>query len=146
MSTTESLPLAASQRVYRSCLCLHSQRAARAIGRRFDNAFRPLDLTNGQFSLLHSLNRSEVATVSRLAALLAMDRTTVTAALKPLERRGLLESRPNPEDARSRHLFLTPDGHALLAQAMPIWERTLAELEATLPDADRLRSELRGLA
>lgn len=146
MSTAESLPLEASRRVYRNCLCLHAQRAARAVGRRFDTAFRPLDLTNGQFSILHSLNRTEVATVSRLAALLAMDRTTVTAALKPLERRGLLEARPNPDDARSRHLVLTPEGHALLARAMPVWERTLAELEASLPDADRLRTELRGLA
>jgi DNA-binding MarR family transcriptional regulator len=132
--------------VYRTCLCLHAQRAARAVGRRFDAAFRPLGLTNGQFSVLHALNRAEVGTVSRVAALLAMDRTTVTAALKPLERRGLLESRPDPDDARSRHLLLTPEGHALLARAMPVWEGTLAEVEATLPDPPRLRAELRGLA
>ncbi|WP_426956815.1 MarR family winged helix-turn-helix transcriptional regulator [Muricoccus radiodurans] len=142
---TDSLPLEASRDVYRSCFCLHAQRAARAVARRFDEAFRPLDLTSGQFSLLHSLNRSEVATVGRVAALLAMDRTTVTANLKPLERRGLVEARPDPADARSRQLFLTASGHALLRQAMPIWAAVQAELTAAVPDAARLRSDLRGL-
>jgi hypothetical protein len=42
-----------------SCLCLHVQRAARALARRFDEALRPVQLTNGQFSLLMSLNRKE---------------------------------------------------------------------------------------
>ena len=68
------------------------QRAARALARRFDAAFRPLGLTSGQFSLLMSLNRPEPPTMGAVAALLAMDRTTLTAALKPLERRGLVRS------------------------------------------------------
>src|ERR1700760_4907792 len=70
------------------CLCLHVQRAARALARRFDDALRPLSLTNGQFSLMMSLNRPEPAGMASVASLLAMDRTTLTAALKPLERRG----------------------------------------------------------
>ena len=32
--------------------CLHLQRAARAVARRFDVALRPAELTSGQFSLL----------------------------------------------------------------------------------------------
>ena len=48
-----------------ACLCLHVQRAARALARRFDEVFRPLDLTNGQFSLLMSLNRPEPPTPRR---------------------------------------------------------------------------------
>ncbi len=142
---TDPLPLEASRRVYRTCLGLHAGRAAREVARRFDAAFRPHDLTNGQFSLLHALNRTEIATVGRLAKLLAMDRTTVTANLKPLERRGLLESRPDPDDARSRHLVLTDPGHALLRAALPAWERTMAEIESILPDPDRLRADLRSL-
>ena len=72
------------------CLCLHAQRAARALARRFDAAFRPLGLTSGQFSLLNALNRPEPPAMGAVAAVLAMDRTTLTAALKPLERRGLV--------------------------------------------------------
>src|SRR5215831_16673773 len=54
-----------------SCLCLHAQRAARALARRFDTALRPLGLTNGQFSLLMSLNRPGAPTIGSVASLLA---------------------------------------------------------------------------
>ena len=74
-----------------TCLCLHLQRAARAVARHFDAALRPHGLTNGQFSLLMSLNRPEPPSIGSVAALLAMDRTTLTANLKPLERRGLVK-------------------------------------------------------
>src|ERR1700761_2371722 len=70
------------------CLCLHVQRAARALARRFDEALRPVGLTNGQFALFMSLNRPEPAGMASVANLLAMDRTTLTAALEPLERGG----------------------------------------------------------
>ena len=90
-----------------ACLCLHVQRAARALARRFDDALRPLDLTNGQFSLLMSLNRPVPAGMGDVAALLAIDRTTLTAALKPLQRRGLVEVTVDASDKRSRRLVLS---------------------------------------
>ena len=126
------------------CLCLHVQRAARALARRFDEALRSLELTNGQFSLLMSLNRPEPPAMAALASLLAMDRTTLTAALKPLERRGLVKVTADPADRRSRLMSLTPKGMTLLAQAVPIWQRTHRAVEDWLPDGDpsRLRSNL----
>lgn len=117
-----------------TCLCLQVQRAARALARRFDEAFRPLNLTNGQFSLLMSLNRPEPPPLSSVARLLAMDRTTLTAALKPLERRGLVASQSDPNDRRSRLLVLTEEGQLLLAQAMPIWIEEHTALEKSLPE------------
>jgi len=124
------------------------QRAARALGRRFDEALRPLDLTNGQFSLLMSLNRPEPPPMAAVASLLAMDRTTLTAALKPLERRRLVKVKADPGDRRSRLMALTSKGMTLLARAVPIWERTHREIEGVLPDGDpnRLRSDLRALS
>src|SRR5579863_3081018 len=111
------------------CLCLHVQRAARALGRRFDEALRPHGLTNGQFSLLMSLNRPEPPSMGPVACLLAMDRTTLTAALKPLERRRLVKAAQDPSDGRSRILMLTAKGKSLLARAVPVWERTHGEVE-----------------
>ncbi|WP_245479669.1 MarR family winged helix-turn-helix transcriptional regulator [Hansschlegelia zhihuaiae] len=130
------------------CLCLASQRAARALGRRFDDALRPVGLTSGQFSLLTSLNRPEPPSIGSVANLLAMDRTTLTANLKPLERRGLLQIVVDPEDKRGRLLTLTPVGLALLAAATPIWERTHAEVDGALlqSDAEALRAGLRSLS
>jgi DNA-binding MarR family transcriptional regulator len=120
------------------------QRAARALGRRFDEAFRPLGLTNGQFSLLVSLNRPEPPPMGPVANLLAMDRTTLTAALKPLKRRGLIRIKTDRNDRRSRTLILTAKGRELLARAAPIWQRTHAEVERNLAgvELDELRSGL----
>jgi DNA-binding MarR family transcriptional regulator len=130
-----------------SCLCLHVQRAARTLARRFDEAFRPLELTNGQFSLLMSLNRPEPAGLGAVANLLAMDRTTLTAALKPLERRGLVKVAVDRNDRRSRLLSLTPAGSSLLAKAVPIWKREHAAVERLLArPADALRSDLLALS
>ena len=131
-----------------TCLCLHVQRAARALARRFDEALRPLGLTNGQFSLMMSLNRPEPPGIGTVADLLAMDRTTLTAALKPLERRGLAAVTVDPADKRGRLMTLTPAGRRLLARATPIWQRNHAEIEARLADGgpDLLRGNLRALA
>ncbi|MFN4281322.1 MAG: MarR family winged helix-turn-helix transcriptional regulator [Alphaproteobacteria bacterium] len=130
-----------------ACLCLYAQRAARALARRFDEALRPVGLTNGQFSLLMSLNRPQPPAMGGVAALLAMDRTTLTAALKPLERRGLVGIEADPADRRSRLLRLTDDGRAALTAALPIWRREHRALEKALGvDADLLRTGLKALS
>ena len=118
------------------------------MARRFDEALRPIGLTNGQFSLLMSLNRPDPPGIASVATLLAMDRTTLTAALKPLERRGLVKVAKDPSDRRGRRLSLTPEGKALLASAVPIWEQTHRDVEALLKDVDPdlLRRSLRSLS
>src|SRR3954453_11722767 len=148
MSKPIHIPYETTLRVRDTCLCLHVQRAARALARRFDEALRPLGLTNGQFSLTMSLNRPEPPSIVSVASLLAMDRTTLTAALKPLERRGLVEVTTDPVDRRGRLLSLTLAGRRLLGRAMPIWKRTHGEIEGALDDGDpdRLRGDLRALA
>jgi len=148
MSTAPELPLSTTHQVRDACLCLHVQRAARALARRFDDVFRPLDLTQGQFSLLTSLNRPEPPTIGSVAVLLAMDRTTLTAALKPLERRGLVKVSVDKKDKRSRRLAITAAGRKLLARAYPIWIRTHAEIEQRISDGspDKLRAALRALS
>src|SRR5438132_14047142 len=135
-------------RVRDTCLCLHLQQAARAVARRFDAALRPLGLTNGQFSLLMSLNRPEPGSMGQISALLAMDRTTLTANLKPLERRGLVEVVVDAVDKRSRQLRLTPAGGARLGAAVPIWTETHAAIEGLLIRADpaEFRRDLRLLS
>jgi DNA-binding MarR family transcriptional regulator len=148
VSSEKALPYETTLLVRDCCLCLHVQRAARALARRFDEVLRPFGLTNGQFSLLMSLNRPQPPPMAPVAALLAMDRTTLTAALKPLERRGLVKVSPDPADRRSRILTLTAKGRSLLAQALPAWERTHHEVERMVPDGGpgELRNSLRALS
>lgn len=142
-----NVPFPTTLEVRDTCLCLHTQRAARALARCFDDALRPFGLTNGQFSLLMALNRPEPPSIAPVARLLAMDRTTLTAALKPLEKNALIEIIADTSDRRSRLLLLTPKGSDLLAKAVPVWREIHAELENNLlnGNGDILRSLLLNL-
>lgn len=144
MSNSIEIPFSTTLLVRDTCLCLHVQRAARALARLFDDALRPAGLTNGQFSLLMSLNRPEPPPMGPVAALLAMDQTTLTAALKPLQRKGWVTVVENPRDRRGRLLVLTGDGKAVLAKALPIWQATHAAMDAKLPKGSsaQLRQDL----
>ena len=77
-----------------------------------------------------------------------MDRTTLTANLKPLERRGLVETKVDAVDRRGRLLILTATGRNLLQSALPIWQRTQDEVDGLLrqTDAGIVRVGLRALA
>lgn len=148
MSNADAVPFETTLHVRDHCLCLAAQRAARALARRFDEALRPVGLTSGQFSLLMSLNRPQPPSIGSVASLLAMDRTTLTANLKPLERRGLVKTAIDPADRRGRLLTLTKAGQKLLQAALPIWKQTHEETERLLTqtDAEILRAGLRALS
>ncbi len=140
-----TVPYQTTLRVRDACLCLATQRAARALARRFDAAFRPVGLTNGQFSLLMALNRPTPPSLGSVAGLLAMDRTTLTAALKPLVRRGLVRVTRDTSDQRARRIALTKKGGALLAAAVPIWRGAHRRVERGVGVA-ALRRELARVA
>lgn len=129
------------------CYCLHLRRAARTVSRRYDDALRGLDLNNGQFSMLTVVAGLQPVPMQALADRLAMDRTTVTAGLKPLERRGLLRIDSAEADARSREVSLTAKGQGLLAKALPVWRRLQAQVGRDLGPlpAQQLRGHLAAL-
>lgn len=136
MSAADSIkPLSRATvlRIRDACLCLAAQRAARRLARHFDTAFAPLGLTNNQFSLLMALNQPEPPPLGRLAAFMAMEPSTLTAAVKVLERRALLVVEADPCDNRSRRLRITHVGVALLRRAIVIWRSRHAALEEKLP-------------
>jgi len=144
------VPFSTTLLVRDCCLCLHLQRAARTLARRFDLALKPTGLTNGQFSMLMSLNRPDIpevprATIGSVADLLGMDRTTVTAAARVLARHGLLRLEVQSPDRRTRVLKLTAKGMQVLAAAVPIWTREHEQLEREMGTgaSDRLRADLR---
>jgi DNA-binding MarR family transcriptional regulator len=141
------IPFAATIEVRDHCLCLHTQRVARALSRRFDKAFKPLGLTSGQFSLMMSLNRPKPPALGSVASLLGMDRTTLTAALKVLERKGWIVVAKSEEDRREKSLALTPDGRQRLAESLPVWIDMHAQIENQMPqgEADRLRHGLNAI-
>lgn len=145
--TQSSLPISTVQEIRDQCLCLATQRAARLLARRFDRLFAPLGLTNGQFSMLVALSGQWKPRLGELADFLAMDSTTVTAAVKTLEKRGLVMLLPDEADARVRRPALTDAGRAVVAQAVPLWraEHALVNAEMAGQDPAELAQILRQL-
>ena len=105
-----------------SCNCLALRSAARTVARLYDEAFRPVELSNGQFSMLVAVSVMQPASIQALGDRLGMDRTTVTAALKPLQRRELIAVDVAHDDLRGRAVILTSEGSELLQQAIPLWK------------------------
>jgi DNA-binding MarR family transcriptional regulator len=131
--------------VHEQCFCLNAQRAARRLARLYDEGLRPLGLNHGQFSLLMLVAGLQPVSVGQVADELVMDRTTVTAAVKPLELRGLLRTAVSPSDQRQRLLSVTPAGLALLGKASTEWQALQQTVQSHRPRA-ALRSDLRRLS
>lgn len=131
------------------CNCLALRRAARQVARRYDEALKPLALSNGQFSILAALGQMQMSSTQGIGDLLGMDRTTVTAALKPLQRRDLVEQVPSESDLRTRSVRLTRAGRQLLDQALPLWAQVQSSVEGELGgarSAAQVRKQLLGIA
>ena len=128
----EALPIETVMEIRDSCLCLATQRAARVLARRFDRLFAPLGITNGQFSMMVALSGQWRPKLSDLAQFLAMDQATMTAAVKTLENRGLVQLMPDEEDGRIRRPRLTDTGRHVVAEAVPQWKAEHARLAEEL--------------
>ena len=115
-----------------TCVCLGVRKAARILARRYDDAFRPLGITSGQFSILAALMQDSAVPLGALAETLGMDRTTLNRNLKPLEAIGLVATSSDKSDARVRGLKLTASGRLLLEQAIPIWSAVQADSQRRL--------------
>jgi DNA-binding MarR family transcriptional regulator len=131
-----------------ACVCLGVRRAARQVARRYDDAFRPLGITSGQFAILSALLRDEAVPLGALADVLGMDRTTLNRNLKPLEDEKLIATTATKEDRRVRGLILTDKGRTLLDHAIPIWRTAQADSERRLAGVDwpKFRSQLEALS
>jgi len=130
------------------CIALHLRRAARRVGRLYDDQLRQVGLNNGQFSLMTMLAAKDDWTMQALASSLGLDQSSLSAAVKPLMRRDLIETRQSSKDHRVKTLRLTASGLRLLEDARPLWRVAQDKAEGLLGDreADAIRSALRLLA
>jgi len=118
-------------------VCFNVRKTARLMTQLYDEILRPTGLRVTQFSIMMAIRELEPATLTRLAAVMAMDRTTLTRNLRPLERQGLVNIAPG-DDRRERQLSLTPHGQHALAHALPLWERVQERLHEKF-GAERLQ-------
>jgi DNA-binding MarR family transcriptional regulator len=102
------------------CACFDLRKATRAVSRMYDEFLRDKGMNITQFSLLRLIRTEKELSVSTLGRYMAMDRTSITRALAPLERDGLIDSRPGA-DKRIRIVFVTSKGSKLVENAEPKW-------------------------
>ncbi len=126
------------------CNNLALRKAARYLGATYDKALAPVGLRATQFSILQKLAAHGEMTITALADMIAMDRTTMASNLKPLAREGLVTVETSPNDRRARIAAITPDGRARMREAVPLWKDVQARFEEAFgaEDADRLRTSL----
>ncbi|MEE9344688.1 MAG: MarR family winged helix-turn-helix transcriptional regulator [Methylococcales bacterium] len=111
-----------------SCLEYNLRKASRIAAQHYEEVMKPCGLRNTQFSLIVATSLMGKPLISDLAKVLAMDRTTVSRNLKPLQREGLLSITPG-KDKRSRHITLTEAGKQRLVQAIPLWKQAHQSLQ-----------------
>jgi DNA-binding MarR family transcriptional regulator len=111
------------------------RQASRQITQLYDQHFAATGLRVTQYAVLRVIKRCELLTMQRLAEEIVMDRTTLSRALRPLERDGLVQVVAG-RDARTRMLSLTQAGLDLLDRLMPTWNRAQAEFETRFGAAE----------
>jgi DNA-binding MarR family transcriptional regulator len=103
-----------------SCASFNFRRTARAVTRLYDEAFEAFGIRSTQFTILVGVAKTQPTSISALADLLGIDRTTLTRSLRLLKQQGLL-SVSNRSTKRQRFLTLTPKGERILAESLPAW-------------------------
>ncbi|MET8809944.1 MarR family winged helix-turn-helix transcriptional regulator [Streptomyces sp. NPDC004546] len=126
------------------CSNLALRKAARYLGATYDKALAPVGLRATQFSILQQLSAHGEMTITSLADVIAMDRTTMASNLKPLAREGLVTVESSPTDRRARIVAITPEGLSRMSEALPLWKDVQARFEEAFgaEDAARLRTSL----
>lgn len=95
------------------------------------------DLTATQWAVLAKLLERGPCSQNRLGRRTAMDAATIKGVVDRLGRRGLIETRPDPEDGRRLEVALSPAGQALAERIVPNALRVTEETLAPLDEAER---------
>ena len=120
------------------CVCLHLRKAARAATRSYDEALAPFGLRGTQFSLLAMICGKKSISISELADMAVMERTTLTRNLRVMEKAKLIVSSPG-QDKRKRLISLSPTGHDTLKLAIPAWRKVQGRMVKELGETRKTR-------
>jgi DNA-binding MarR family transcriptional regulator len=95
------------------------------------------ELTPVQYAALVAIREHPGIDATRLAAVIAFDRSTIGDVLERLEAKELIVRRATPHDKRLKLLRVTPRGRKLLADILPAVDRAQERMLAPLGQADR---------
>src|SRR5204863_8736078 len=118
---------------------------ARLMRRRFEVEASSHGLTLPQWRALAEIFRNEAIAQVSLAAALDVDQMTVSGIVSRLEKRGLIERYPDPNDSRAKLAKLTPAGLELVTRAKNVgralYENALDGI--SLADRETMAAQLR---
>jgi DNA-binding MarR family transcriptional regulator len=117
------------------CTCGRLRMAARRVSRIYDRHLAPAGVGIAQFGVLATVANNDGASVTALASVLEMERTTLTRNLQPLEREGLLRIDPGA-DHRTRAVRITDAGRDVVRKAKPLWLEAQSSVRASLGEAN----------
>ena len=104
-----------------SCVCVALRQASRKLTAAYDEALQPAGISLAQYSLLKKINRHGPVSLTALAAIVDLDRSTLGRNLRVLERQELV-ALGSGKDLREARVTLTAPGRATLQRAIPLWE------------------------
>lgn len=111
------------------CSCNMIRRSARKITQFYDLSFREVGIKSTQFSILATLANLGAVPITKLAAIIKLERTGLTRNLNILERNGWVDIQTGEQDSRLRVVSLTEEGYKQLDQAIPYWEKAQNKLK-----------------
>ena len=113
------------------CNCTNVRRASQSITQVYNEFLAPSNLKVNQLMLLKHIKILEPISVSDLALIIRLDRTTLVRNIKPLEESGLVED-ISREGTRNRQLKLTDKGTEICKYSEELWEKAQGFLEEYL--------------
>ncbi|GKX35578.1 MAG: transcriptional regulator [Rhizobiaceae bacterium MnEN-MB40S] len=102
-------------------------------------------LTPAQFSVMARLYERGSMSQNRLGRLVGMEPANIRDVVQRLKRRGLLETRPAPDDARRLVIDFSEKGRSLIARLIPLEIESSAQTLASLnPEEQQTLLQLLG--
>ena len=120
------------------CLNLELRKANRVLSQLYDSYLQDLGLKTSQFSILRAVRYLKKTTNSELQEVLVLDQTSLSRALKPLIRDGLIDANPGA-DRRQKELSLTAKGKALYREAEEHWNKAQEYVSQVLGEESKQR-------
>jgi DNA-binding MarR family transcriptional regulator len=113
------------------CLCTGLRQAAHAMTEIYDEALAPSGLKITMFRVIRRLSEAGEPTISELAEIVGLDRSSLGRNLRVLERGGLVTFICGA-DERSKVVQLTSKGQKALKTALPLWRGVQKRMRSTL--------------
>jgi DNA-binding MarR family transcriptional regulator len=115
----------------RACKCWALRRASRAVTQHYEASFRGTELRATQFTLLAILAQTGPLPLTELAAMVGLERTSLTRNLRPLEKKGFVRTMAD-HDQRVRRIAITNKGEAAALTALDAWNQAQSTVDEVL--------------